>query len=117
MAVTTQTFLARFNEFQPQASATVQACLEQADRETDAEVWGDLHDDATYWLAAHFLAIRIREVGMFTGATPAKHYLSGGSREAVESPYNLFGLTATLYGQEFLRLEQSRVTSTIGFVV
>jgi hypothetical protein len=117
MAVTTSTFLARFSEFQPQPTITVQACLEQADRETDVDTWGDLHDDATYWLTAHLLALRIREVGMFTGATPAKQYLSGGSREAVDIPFTSYGLTATLYGQEFMRLEQSRVYSTIGFVV
>lgn len=116
MAVQVAVFLERFNEFANQASATVQACLQQADRETDAAVWGDLHDDATYWLAAHLLALRIREVGMFTGATPAKHYLNGpqvGSKASfVHSGYG-----TTLYGQEFMRLEQGRLPSTIGFVV
>ena len=116
MAVSTSVFLSRFGEFQTQASTTVQACLEQADRETDADVWGDLHDDATYWLTAHFLALRIREVGMFTGATPAKQYLTAG-RENTDLPYLVYSLSSTLYGQEFMRLEQSRLPHTIGFVI
>jgi hypothetical protein len=115
MAVTTAVFLARFNEFGNQATATVSACLQQADRETDTTVWGDLHDDATYWLAAHLLALRIREVGMFTGATPAKHYLNG-PQVGTDTPFNYSGYSATLYGQEFMRLEQGRLPSTIGFV-
>jgi len=116
MTISAATFLARFAEFAPQAATTVQACLEQADRETDAAVWGDLHDDATYWLTAHLLALRIREIGMFTGATPASQFLGGG-RDNTKLPYHQYGLASTLYGQEFMRLEQSRVSSTIGFVV
>lgn len=116
MAVSSAVFLARFNEFANQATATVSACLQQADRETDPLVWGDLHDDATYWLAAHLLAMRIREVGMFTGATPAKQYLNG-SQSASRTPFHYSGYSSTLYGQEFMRLEQGRLPSTIGFVV
>ncbi len=116
MAVSAAAFLERFSEFGNQASATVEACLQQADRETDAAVWGELHDDATYWLAAHLLAIRIREVGMFTGATPAKHYLNG-PQAGKGTSFVHSGYTATLYGQEFMRLEQGRLPSTIGFVV
>lgn len=115
MAVSTTVFLSRFSEFSAQASATVSACLNQADRETDIAVWGDLHDDATYWLAAHLLALRIREVGMFTGATPAKHYLNG-PQAGTDTPFNMIGYASTLYGQEFMRLEQGRVSPTIGFV-
>jgi hypothetical protein len=115
MAVTTAVFLARFNEFANLGSQTINACLEQADRETDAAVWGDLHDDATYWLTAHLLALRIREVGMFTGATPAKQYLNG-PQTGSNLPYNYAAYSTTLYGQEFMRLEQGRLPSTIGFV-
>jgi hypothetical protein len=115
MAIATAEFVARFNEFGNQATATVEACLQQADRETDPAVWGDLHDDATYWLAAHLLALRIREVGMFTGATPAKHYLHG-PQVGADTPYNYIGYSSTLYGQEFMRLEQGRLPSTLGFV-
>lgn len=116
MTVSAATFLARFAEFTPQAATTVQACLEQADRETDFAAWGDLHDDSTYWLTAHLLAVRTREIGMFTGATPASQF-SGGGRDTTQVPYNLLGLASTLYGQEFMRLEQSRLPSSIGFVV
>lgn len=115
MAVSTAVFLSRFNEFGNQASTMVTACLQQADRETDAGVWGDLHDDATYWLTAHLLALRIREVGMFTGATPAKQYLNG-PQAGSNTPYNYVGYSSTLYGQEFMRLEQGRLPATIGFV-
>lgn len=115
MAVTTAVFLARFNEFANQTTTTVSGCLQQADLETDPVVWGELHDDATYWLAAHLLALRIREVGMFTGATPAKHYLNGPQAGST-TPFNFAGYTTTLYGQEFMRLEQGRLPSTIGFV-
>lgn len=116
MAITTAAFLERFNEFGNQASTTVSACLAQADRETDGAVWGDLHDDATYWLAAHLLALRIREIGVFTGATPAKQS-SSGPQAGSGMPFHLVGYSATLYGQEFMRLEQNRLPSTIGFVV
>lgn len=116
MAVCTSVLLGRFPEFAPQPPVTVQAVLEQADRETDEVIWGDLHDDATYWLAAHLLAVRIREVGMFTGATPAKQYL-GASQHSEDVPYHLASYTSTLYGQEFLRLEQGRNPLTIGFAV
>lgn len=115
MAVSTLVFLSRFNEFGNQASTTVSACLAQADRETDPDVWGDLHDDATYWLAAHLLALRIREVGMFTGATPAKHYLNG-PQAGTDTPFNMIGYSSTLYGQEFMRMEQGRLPPSIGFV-
>jgi hypothetical protein len=117
MTVSVSTFLDRFSEFTNQSTAIVEACLGQADRETDEDAWGDLHEDATYWLAAHLLAIRIREIGMFTGATPAKHFMAGSSRETVKVPYTAYGYVGTYYGQEFMRLEQSRLTSTIGFVV
>lgn len=115
MAVSTVVFLSRFGEFSNQANSIIDACLKQADRETDATIWGDLHDDATYWLTAHLLALRIREVGMFTGATPAKQYLNGPQATA-KIPFNYGGYSSTLYGQEFMRLEQGRLPSTIGFV-
>jgi hypothetical protein len=117
MAVTVSAFLDRFSEFTTQAGPIVQACVEQADRETAVDTWGDLHDDATYWLAAHLLSIRIREIGMFTGATPGSQFQMRGRSETTEIPFNLYGLASTLYGQEFMRLEQSRLSVTIGFVV
>lgn len=115
MAVTAAAFLERFNEFGNQATTTVNACLAQADRETNDAVWGDLHDDATYWLAAHLLALRIREIGVFTGATPVKQPFSG-PQAGSGMPFHLVSYSATLYGQEFMRLEQGRLPSTIGFV-
>lgn len=111
MTVDTATFLSQFSEFANQPAATVAASLQQADIETDEVVWGSLHDCATYWLAAHLLAIRIREVGMFTGATSAKQFFTN-QQSGVHGGYG-----STLYGQEFMRLEQNRVPPTIGFVV
>lgn len=117
MAVSSATFLARFPEFSVQSTDTVEAFLAQADRETNEVAWGDLHDDATYWLAAHFLALRIREIGMFTGATPASRYSGGSQLSSTNMPFHLVPYTATMYGQEFMRLENGRLPPTIGFVV
>lgn len=114
MAVTSTEFLERFPEFAPQPASTVTAALNQADRETGEDAWEDLHDDATYWLAAHQLAVRLREIGMFTGATPAKQY-SGISTAKI--PHVAAGLDSTLYGLEYQRLEQSRLPCSIGLVI
>lgn len=116
MAVSPATFLARFPEFSVQSNESIEAMLAQADRETDETAWGDLHDDATYWLAAHFIAVRTREIGMFTGATPASRY-SGSQGANTNMPFNLVPYTLTMYGQEFMRLESNRIPSSIGFVV
>jgi hypothetical protein len=117
MAITLATFLIRFPEFSVQSEDVIEAILAQADRETDEVVWGDLHDDATYWLAAHMMAVRIREIGMFTGSTPAKQYINGTPGANVNMPFHLAGYSQTMYGQEFMRLENTRLSATIGFVV
>lgn len=117
MAVSSATFLARFPEFSVQPPEMVSASLAQADRETDEAAWGDLHDDATYWLTAHFIALRNREIGMFTGATPASRYINGPQQANVDMPFHLVPYNLTMYGQEFMRLESARLPITIGFVV
>lgn len=116
MAVTIAGFRERFPEFAQHSDAPLQAVLDQANRETGESEWGDLHDDATYWLAAHLTAVRTREVGMFTGATPAKQF-AGFHQSGSKTPFHLLPYTSTLYGMEYLRLENSRVADTIGFVV
>jgi len=117
MAVTSAAFLTRFPEFSVQSTDVVSTSLAQADRETDESIWGDLHDDATYWLTAHFIAIRNREIGMFTGATPASRYINGPQQANVDMPFHLVPYSLTMYGQEFMRLESARLPMTIGFVV
>lgn len=117
MAVTLLEFRDRFPEFAQHGDPQIQAVLNQADRETGESEWGDLHDDATYWLAAHLTAIRTREVGMFTGATPARQYSGLSQQSHQATPYHLLPYTSTLYGMEYIRLEQGRVADTIGFVV
>jgi hypothetical protein len=115
MAVSASEFKSLFSEFSQVAQSLINFVVAQADAETDPTYWGELHDAATYWLAAHMLAMRIREVGMFTGATPAKQYQSGFQFGTLV-PHVLVSYSSTLYGQEFMRLEQNRLPIA-GFVI
>jgi hypothetical protein len=50
------TFRARKREFDAVSQAKVLAALAQAEKMTDASVFGTLTDDAHMWLTAHLLA-------------------------------------------------------------
>jgi hypothetical protein len=57
MAVTSDSFLAFFPEFQPAGIRQIDEAIAEAVRNTDAAVWGDKTDDGVKWLAAHLLAL------------------------------------------------------------
>lgn len=56
--ITLADFRTLFPEFTASPDALVQACLDQAETRTDADVFGDLTDEAHGWLAADILASR-----------------------------------------------------------
>lgn len=92
MTVPTSTeFLLRFPEFGELALPVVEGALTEAGRSTPAAQWGDIHTEATSYLAAHILSTRVMQIGLQVGSQ------SG-------SPLGT-GLTASLYGQEYERLK------------
>lgn len=117
MALTRDIFVAQFPEFGHHSPDSIVPCLRQANREVSPVAWMDEEErvDAAYWLAAHLLAVRVREVGMATGAVPAKQFQSGAQFGEELLPFHLAPLATTLYGREFTRREQSRLGTTIGF--
>ena len=95
MAVPTATaFLLRFPEFGEQSLSVVEGALAEAGRFVPASTWGSLHTDAVSYLAAHTLAMRTVQIGQQIGT------LSGAPTGDL--------ITATLYGQEYKRLLDSR---------
>lgn len=87
-------FLVRFPEFGEQSTAVVDEALSEAGRFLPQTQWGEVHTEAVSYLAAHFLAMRTMQIGNQIGApsgTPV------GQR-----------FDATLYGQEYKRLLDSR---------
>ena len=57
MALSLSTFRARFPEFQSQPDATLQDAINRGAAQSDSTIFGDLVDEATGYLAAHFLAL------------------------------------------------------------
>lgn len=95
MAVpSTNAFLLRFPEFGEQSISVVEGALAEAGRSVPTEPWGTVHTEAVSYLAAHLLAMRTMQIGLQVGATSGT---PSGS-----------GYDATLYGQEFQRLLNSR---------
>jgi hypothetical protein len=93
-APTTSDFLARFPEFGEQSISVVDEALAEAGRFIPALQWGDVHPEAVSYMAAHLLAMRTMQIGNQVGATSG---VPTGNR-----------LDATLYGQEYKRLLDSR---------
>lgn len=90
----TNAFLLRFPEFGEQSLSVIEGALAEAGRSAPAEPWGTVHTEAVSYLAAHLLAMRTMQIGLQVGTesgTPA------GT-----------GFAATLYGQEYQRLLNSR---------
>jgi hypothetical protein len=90
-------FLLRFPEFGEQSLSVVEGALTEAGRFVPASTWGSLHTDAVSYLAAHVLAMRTMQIGHQIGT-------------ASGSPTGEL-VTATLYGQEYKRLLDSRPLS------
>jgi hypothetical protein len=84
-------FLLRFPEFGEQPLSVVEGALAEAGRSTAESIFGSNHTDATSYLAAHLLATRTMQIGM---QIEAKSGTPAGQ-----------GLDATLYGQEYQRLQ------------
>ena len=101
MAVTAATFIARFPEFGNLDSDVVAASLKEAERQCDADAWGNTHDEAIHYLTAHMLALRTQAIGQQVGAIP-----SGSLPE---------GFRATNYGYVYELMLQALPTTT-GFV-
>ena len=57
MALTLTVFRARFPEFQSLPDPTAQDAINRGAAQSDSIVFGDLTDEATGYLAAHFLAL------------------------------------------------------------
>tara|TARA_X000000950_G_scaffold53048_1_gene62812 strand:- start:572 stop:901 length:330 start_codon:yes stop_codon:yes gene_type:complete len=70
MAVSVTTFLSRFPEFENLETYVVTATIEEAERQNDATVWGDLHDDAVNYMTAHLLSSRTQAIGQQIGVSP-----------------------------------------------
>jgi hypothetical protein len=95
MAVpTVNAFVLRFPEFGEQSLTVVEGALAEAGRFVPASTWGAFHTDAVSYLAAHTLAMRTMQIGQQIGT------LSGAPAGEL--------ITATLYGQEYKRLLDSR---------
>lgn len=98
MAVpSTSAFLLRFPEFGEQSLSVVEGALAEAGRYASATVFGAVHTDAVGYLTAHLLATRTMQIGL---QIEAKAGTPTGS-----------GFDATLYGQEYKRLLDSRALS------
>ncbi len=93
--------LARYPEFNTVESAVVDSALTEAIASLSEDEYGSVWAQAVLALAAHLLATRLREIGKFLGATDGAVY---GDE-----------LSATLYGQEVMRLRSG--LPLIGFVV
>ena len=102
MTVTAATLVVRFPEFGNLETAVVMATIAEALRQCDADVWGDLHDDAVNFLTAHMLSLRTQAIGQQIGA------VSSG-------PSTGDGFMATNYGYVY-QLMQQGLSSTTGFV-
>jgi hypothetical protein len=81
-------FRVRFREFDKVLNAKVQAALDDAEKRTDAEVFGDSADQAHGLLAAHLLA-----------ANP------GGREARLQGPLNSDRSFDTVYSAELDRLK------------
>ena len=90
---TTNAFLLRFPEFGEQSLSVVDSALAEAGRSTPAAQWGTIHTEAVSYLAAHLIATRTVQLGQMVGS-------------AAGTP-NGTGIASTLYGQEYLRLQNS----------
>ena len=102
-------FIARFPEFVPQGETIIKGSIEEAAKLIDeATVSSTIYPTALAWLAAHLLALRLREVGMQIGAVNASIFGALMSKE---------WLSSTEYGQTYEGLIQSTVADRIGFVV
>lgn len=94
---TTNAFLLRFPEFGELSLSVVDGAIAEAGRFTPEALWGTVHGDAVSYLAAHSLSMRIMQIGQQVGAP-------SGSALGEQ-------LNATLYGQEYRRLLNSRALS------
>jgi hypothetical protein len=57
MAVTLESFVERFPEFEKASASQVEAVLAEARLQIDSEVWGDKTDLGVNYLTAHLLAL------------------------------------------------------------
>ena len=89
----TNDFLLRFPEFGEQSLSVVEAALTDAAALTPATVWGTHQTSGISYLAAHLLASRTMQIGTQVGT------LSGIALGE--------GVRSTLYGQNYLALQQS----------
>jgi hypothetical protein len=90
-------FLYRFPEFGEQSLTVIEGALAEAGRSVPAEPWGTVHTEAVSYLAAHLLAMRTMQIGLQVGT------VSGSPTGS--------GYDASLYGQEYQRLLNSRPLS------
>ncbi len=125
MAVTPATQRVRFPEVSEVSSypdAVLQLTIDDAMLQTDASIFGTLHDLAVSYLAMHFVYLRdlrVGEAGTLKGTSGAGGMLAPAASEAVGSvsTSNAAGslsspndpdaaFLSNLYGQEFLRLRR-----------
>ena len=105
MAVTSTTFLARFPEFDNLEAAVVTATIAEAQRQNDADIWGDQHDDAVNYMTAHLLASRTQSIGQQIGVSQnarVQKYVGAAG----------YTLADTTYGATYLYLREGLVELT-----
>ncbi len=75
MALSITTFRARFPEFQSLPDPTIQDAINRGAAQSDSVIFGDLVDESTGYLAAHFLALSpYGQQARLTGANESTTY-------------------------------------------
>lgn len=97
-------FYARFPEFGNESANIVYFAIREACNMTPTSVWGNRQEDGAMYLAAHLLASRNSAVASIANinTTPAAGTLG-------------MGYDATLYGQEYKRIQSTLAIS--GFTI
>lgn len=103
MTPTPENFLLLFPEFGECNRFQIERALLQANKECPLCIWGNLHQEAVANLAAHKLAMQYFQVGAIAGA--AVEAAKGGT-PSLPKPSSGSALSATSYGQEFLRIKE-----------
>jgi|TARA_Y100000289_G_scaffold50838_1_gene51807 hypothetical protein len=105
MAWTSTTFLERFPEFSNLDAPVVTATIQEAERQNNADIWGDQYDDAVLYLTGHLLASRTQAIGQQVGVT-------GSARVSKYVGAAGYTLADTTYGAAYLFLREGVVEMT-----
>ena len=110
--VSVENFCLSFPELAECDRYQIERALLQASKECPTHIYGNLHQEAIAYLAAHRVAMQYFQTGAIAGA--AVEAAKGGSPSLPKTGGSAENLNSTSYGQEVLRIRQTLPLS--GFV-